>query len=91
MAGVRRHWRLASQLSPSLGAEDYATWFTAYQDGKVPACRLKQLCWLIALRAEFRRDHNHHAALRLSAAIWQLVGRIKGSSPEFEFNNSQII
>lgn len=91
MAGVRRHWRLAKQLSPSLRATDYDAWFIAYRDGHLPVCTVTKLRWLIAMRAKFRRDNNSLAALRLSAAVWQLTVRIKDLPKQTQFNNSQII
>jgi len=77
MAGVRRHWRLAKWLSPSLKAHHYLAWFAAHPGGMPADCLLAQLRWLIFMRKKFYLQHNSLAALEISAAIWKLVANIK--------------
>jgi hypothetical protein len=80
-AGVRRHWQLAKWLSPSLTADDLAGWFIAAFDegGRVPDCAVKRILWLIEVRAGFISRHNRLAHLRVNAAIWREVQRIKAA------------
>ena len=84
MAGVRRHWRLAKQLSPSLTNNDLAGWFAAYPGSAmkagniVPNCPVKRISWLVSLRRAFTRSRNSLARLRIDAAIWQEIIRIRG-------------
>jgi len=81
MAGVRRHWQLAKQLSPSLTNSDLAGWFAAYPGSTtkagslVPDCPVKRISWLVSLRRGFIRSRNSLARLRIDAAIWQEIIR----------------
>jgi len=87
MAGVRRHWRLAKRLSPSIKASDLRGWFiSAFDDGHVPASPLKRILWLVEVRAGHRRSANPLASLRVDAAIWREVQRLKTVAPRL---NSQ--
>lgn len=82
MAGVRRHWRLAKRLSPSIKASDLRGWFIdAFDDGHVPTSPLKRILWLIEVRARHRRSANTLASLRIDAAIWREIQRLKAGEP----------
>lgn len=84
MAGVRRHWRLAKRLSPSLTEVDLKGWFiSAPFGGKLPHCPLCRLKWLIKIRARLIRNKNALAHLRIDAAIWAETKRLKHKTNPF--------
>jgi len=74
MAGVRRHWRLAKRLSPSLTEGDLNAWFVEISDESfVLSDPLSRILCLIDIRAGFYRQKNSLAQLRVDAAIWREI------------------
>jgi len=77
MAGIRRHWRLAKALSPSLTEAEQKGWFMAtdhFDDVHDPLQRIRHL---IGIRKYFKQQQVGLMVLRIDAAIWQDIGRLK--------------